>query len=101
MTFIGISFPSVLIEEDAMAEATQYMVSNRELVALLVKAQGLHEGLWTLVANFGLGVATIGGPAGSGEFAPTGMVQLLGVGLQRVSEPSPLAVDAAVVNPIG
>jgi hypothetical protein len=84
-----------------MAEATQYMVSNRELLTLLIKTQGLHEGLWALVANFGLGVATIGGPMGSGEAAaPSGIVQLLGVGIQRVSENSALTVDAAVVNPV-
>ena len=80
-----------------MAEATQYMYKIKELTAVLLKEQGIHEGLWQLLINFGFGAANIG-PTES-EMAPTAMVPVLAIGIQRVPEKNPMTVDAAEVNP--
>lgn len=80
-----------------MAEATQVIFTHREVVTALLKAQGIHEGIWGLAINFGFG-AVNAGPA-EGELNPTAMVPVMGIGIQKFSELNPLAVDAAVVNP--
>ena len=80
-----------------MAEATQVMFTHREVVTALLKAQGIHEGIWGLAINFGFGVVNAG-PA-EGEVNPTAMVPVLGIGIQKFPELNPLAVDAAFANP--
>ena len=80
-----------------MADATQYIFSHKELLTLLVKHQGLHEGKWQLVINFGFGAANAG-PSPS-ELNPTAMIQIGGVGIQRTNEVNGVSVDAAEVNP--
>jgi hypothetical protein len=82
-----------------MAEATQYTFTHQELVTLLVKSQGLHEGIWSLAVNFGFGAANLGSSLTANDLYPSGIVQLQGVGLQRVTEQTTLTVDAALVNP--
>jgi hypothetical protein len=80
-----------------MAEATTYQFSHKEVVEALIKQQGLHEGIWSLTVEFGLGVANVG--AGPQDLNPTVMVPLLHLGLMRVKDLSNIAVDAAEVNP--
>ena len=41
------------VMEQAMAEATQLVFSYKEVVTALIKAQGLHEGIWGLYVKFG------------------------------------------------
>jgi hypothetical protein len=43
-----------------MSEANQYMFSDREILELLVKKAGLHEGQWQLISTFGLGAMNAG-----------------------------------------
>lgn len=66
---------------------------------MLVKAQGLHEGFWSLAVSFGFGAVNMGSSPTAGDLFPSGIVQVQGVGLQRVTEATSLTVDAAVVNP--
>jgi hypothetical protein len=81
-----------------MAEETQqFMFGYQEVVAALIKKQGLHEGIWQLAIQFGIGASNIQNP--NGEVAPAAIVPVVKIGLQRVSELSPLAVDAAKENP--
>lgn len=80
-----------------MADATQYVFSHKELVTLLIKHQGIHDGQWQLLINFGFGAANVG-PSPS-EINPTAMIQIGGIGIQRTNESTGLSVDAAEVNP--
>ena len=82
-----------------MAEPTQFMFKHRDLVIAMVKAQGLHEGLWQLSVTFGFGAANVG-PT-SDEVTPAAIIPLQAIGLQRVEklENTSISVDASVVNP--
>jgi hypothetical protein len=80
-------------------EVNQYFFSHQELVTVLLKQAGLHEGRWQLIVNFGFGASNI--QVGPNEALPGGTVIINKVGLQRAAPDSPesLVVDAAVVNP--
>jgi hypothetical protein len=80
-----------------MAEATQYLLTHQELVTLLIKHKGIHEGIWQLLINFGFGAANIGPNAAA--LNPTAMIPITGIGIHRATELNALTVNAAVVNP--
>lgn len=80
-----------------MAEPTQYVFSHHEVVAALLKKQGIHEGIWSLIINFGFGAANVG--PSEDQVNPTAMIPVMGVGIQRADASGPLSVDASVVNP--
>ena len=81
-----------------MSETSQYLFSFKEIVTALVKAQGLHEGIWGLFVNFGLNAQNIG--PNENELRPAAMMPILGMGLQKFEKESNLSVDAKKVNPI-
>ena len=83
-----------------MAEPQQIAFSYQEIAELMVKQQDIHEGLWNLFVEFGIGAAnasqTPGGPA-----VPTAIVPIQRMGLIRSDERVPgITVDAAAVNPV-
>jgi len=82
-----------------MAEATQIAFKFRELAEILVKHQGLHEGHWSIYTKFAINAANIS--LNGSEHFPTAVVPVIEMGLQRESdtEPGPLAINAAEVNP--
>jgi hypothetical protein len=82
-----------------MPEANQYSFSHKELVELMIKKIGIHEGRWMLAVTFAFGV-TNGGPTAE-QIVPTGVVGIQSIGIQKAQPESPdvLTVDAAVVNP--
>jgi len=85
-----------------MAEAQNYVFSYRELTETLIKKQGLHEGLWMIYVEFGLGAGNVG-PTKE-QVMPAAILSVAKIGIQRVEKDNPLAesaliVDAAVVNP--
>jgi len=82
-----------------MADATQYTYTHRELITLMLKAQGIHEGKWSLLVNFGFGALNAGPSAA--EILPSAIVQINGLGVQRAvdSTGTSITVDAAEVNP--
>jgi hypothetical protein len=83
-----------------MAEAIQYMFDHREVVELLVKQQGLHEGEWMLSLELVQAAATVPGPDGKSIFpAALSMVQRIGL-KKHDGAPSNLTVNAAEVNPL-
>jgi hypothetical protein len=43
-----------------MAEPTQFMLTHKQLVELIVKDAGLHDGHWMLSINFGLAPGNFG-----------------------------------------
>jgi len=80
-----------------MPEATQIVFKHKELAEVLVKAQGIHEGIWGLFLRFGIGGANVG-PSET-EMNPTAVVPVLEIGLQKFEKETNLSVDAAKVNP--
>ncbi len=83
-----------------MAEPRQITFSYRELAEILVKQQGIHEGLWGVYAEFAIAATYADGPPGTGSPIPAAIVPLQRVGIQRFDqELTGLTVDAAVVNP--
>ena len=80
-----------------MAEASQIMFSFKEIAELMIKRQGIHEGIWGLFVKFGLVAANMG--QSEGEVRPTAMIPILEMGLQKFDKESNLTVDALKVNP--
>jgi hypothetical protein len=85
------------IKEFIVSEATQYLFSYKELTELMVKKQGLHEGLWAVYVKFGINAGNIS--FGGEEHLPTAIIPIMEIGIQRHDKPSALTVDAALVNP--
>ncbi len=85
-----------------MPEPTQYLLSLTELMELIIKKAGIHEGLW---------VPSVGMQVGMGAYGPDANQQYPGVavaivnfGIQKLDEankplPGFTPVDAAKVNP--
>ena len=80
-----------------MAEVDRFTFSHKEVVEALIRKQSLHEGLWGLYVEFGIGAANAG--PNKDDLNPTAIVPVLKIGLVRVSEKSNLSVDAGEVNP--
>jgi hypothetical protein len=80
-----------------MAEAQQYVFTHKQLATILVKEQGIHEGLWVVQYTFGL-AGTNAGPNAE-ELHPAAIVPILNVILGKTTERNALTVDAAEVNP--
>lgn len=84
-----------------MAEVEQYTFSHKEIVELLVKAAGVHEGHWMLQTTLSLGGGNVG--QSPNELMPVGIVMIQKIGIQRLPAGMPpensLTVDAAKVNP--
>lgn len=78
-------------------EVTRFTFSHKELVQVLIKHQGLHEGLWMLYVEFGLG-AINAGPSDD-ELLPSAVVPVKTIGIQKGEKENNLTVDAAKVNP--
>jgi hypothetical protein len=82
-----------------MAEVKTYLFDYKEVAEALVKKQGIHEGLWGIYMEFGIGAGNI--PAGPSEkmLLPAAIVPVVKIGIQRFDTASSLTVDAAEVNP--
>lgn len=77
--------------------ALDTILSLQELAELLVKHKGLHEGLYNLAVQFQFAIGAVG-PSPE-AVVPGVMFGVSGVGLEKVDQPGPHTVDAAVVNP--
>jgi len=83
-----------------MAEIEErHHFSYHEVVEALIKKQGLHEGLWAIYIEFGIGAANFKTDETSTDLVPTAIVPVKRVGLVRGTEDNNLTVDASVVNP--
>lgn len=76
-----------------MAEAQQYTFTYKELVELMLRAQGITQGIWALYVRFGLGAANMGPNPES--LQPAAIIPLLEIGLQKSDELTNVSVDAA------
>jgi hypothetical protein len=94
-----------------MAETTQFLYKHIELAKILMKDNGLHEGYWLLLVQFGFAALNVGPnaaeeinspvvpAAGPPEASPAALVVLGGIGLQRAAAPGPMVFDASELNP--
>lgn len=83
-----------------MAEVREVAFTHEDLIKILIKEAGVHDGLWSLSLSFGFGTGAV--QAAPGQVAPGVIVAVQNVGIQRAVEPVPqgsLVVDAAKVNP--
>jgi hypothetical protein len=80
-----------------MPEIANIIFSYTEVVTSLLKAQGIHEGLWTLFIRFGLNAANLG--PSDNELRPSAIIPILEIGLQKGEKENNITVDAAKVNP--
>ena len=74
-------------------------VPNQELVALILKSQGIHEGHWHLAVKLGFSALNIAQSKDGTDAAPAGAVSFTGVRIVSVPQPAPFTVDASKVNP--
>ncbi|HEY7489544.1 MAG TPA: hypothetical protein VIH59_00335 [Candidatus Tectomicrobia bacterium] len=81
-----------------MAEAQTYVFDYKEVAEALVKKQGIHEGLWGIYMEFGIGGGSIPGPS-ENTLVPTAIIPVVKIGIHRFDKPNPLTVDAAEINP--
>lgn len=83
-----------------MGEQTEeYKFSYKEVVEALIKKQGLHEGIWMIGLQFGIGAMNIKNPDTKEPPVPAAVVPIIGITLRKRDALNPLALDAAVVNP--
>jgi hypothetical protein len=80
------------------ATATQYTFSHKQLIEILIRDQGIHEGIWAASFQLGMGNMNVPSPTG-GDPLPAVVVTIFGVGLQKVEKEEGNALDAAKVNP--
>lgn len=80
-----------------MPEANQIVFTYQEIVTALIKAHGIHDGIWGLFVNFGLNANNFG--PNENELRPAVMIPLIAMGLIKFEKVTNLSVDAAKVNP--
>lgn len=82
-----------------MPEASQYTFTHQEVLTLLVKSAGLHEGRWMLLVTFGFTAGNFG--PDDKNMMPGAILGIQQFGLTKATPESPegLVVDAAEVNP--
>ncbi len=82
-----------------MVETTKFIYSNKELVVMMLKDQGIHEGNWVLAANLSFTAMNVGQLPDGSDASPAGVVAVTGVLIERVPESLPFSVNAAEANP--
>ncbi|MGP8050279.1 MAG: hypothetical protein ACLPYB_06655 [Desulfobaccales bacterium] len=83
-----------------MGEPELISFTYKELAAVLIKHQGIHEGIWSLTIQFAFNAGmTKAGPAGE-DFVIAANVAMMKFGLQKIDQPTPISVDAAEANPL-
>ena len=84
-----------------MAEASQYKFGLTEVAELLVKKQGLHEGMWMATVEITTGFSIMG-PTAETSY-PTALIQIPNIILSQapanILPGTAGLVDAAGVNP--
>ena len=83
-----------------MAEITMYMFGLKEVVELLIKQQGIHEGVWGISIEFGLSAANVPITPDGSTVAPAAITIIQKIGIRRAESPNNLTIDAAEVNPL-
>ena len=77
----------------------QIVFSCKEITKVLLKDQGIHEGFWGIVFEFGLMGGGIAFPPLGNAVIPAAIVGIPKIGIQRFDIENPLTVNAAEANP--
>ena len=83
-----------------MGEPQIITFTYKEIATVLLKHQGIHEGLWALTVQLALQAGNIKVGPSEGDIAIAAIIPLMKIGIQKSDKPTPLTVDAAEVNPI-
>lgn len=75
------------------------MFSHKEMVEILIKKAGLHEGIWMLSIDFQIGVSNVSRPEDAGQLKPAVLTLVEKIGLSSTDSENSLSLDAAKVNP--
>lgn len=82
-----------------MPSVDSYMFSREELLELLIKSAGVHDGQWTLQVTFGFTAGNFGPDDQNLMPGVAAMVQKLGIARATPNSPASLTMDASKVNP--
>lgn len=82
-----------------MPEVESYKFSHKELIELMIKAAGVHEGDWTLQINFGFTAGNFGPDEENMMPGGAALINFVGITKAHPDSPKGLVVDAAKVNP--
>ncbi len=82
-----------------MGEPQIITFEYKELVTILIKYQGIHEGLWSLTIQVGLQAGNIQTGSSEDDTVLGLIIPLMKIGIQKQDKPGPLTVDATKVNP--
>ena len=82
-----------------MAEITHITYTNKELLILMLKDQGIHEGNWVFGAQFVFTAMNIGQSQDGSDASPASVTAIKSIHIERVPESLPFSVNAAEVNP--
>jgi hypothetical protein len=79
-------------------KASQYAFNHKELVTMMIKETGVHEGKWMLSINFGLSATNAG--SGPDQVNPAAIATVQSIGIAQADDVAPpsLVVDANEVN---
>lgn len=82
-----------------MPEANVYSFATKEVLELLIKSAGVHEGRWVFGTNFNLSPGNFG--PSNDQMSPGVVIAIAQVVIQRAEPQTPveMTLDAAVVNP--
>jgi hypothetical protein len=82
-----------------MPQANSYTFKHKEVLELLIKKAGVHEGSWMLQVTFSFGATNMG--PNPEEMAPGAFVAVTSFGIAQAPADAPqsLTLDAAKVNP--
>lgn len=68
----------------------------RDVATALIRLGGIHDGLWQLQVVFGNTATNL---EVNGALSPCAIASVAALRLAKVTQPGPLTVDAATVNP--
>lgn len=82
-----------------MPEVTQFLFDLKEVAETLIKKQGVHEGIWGVSIEFGLGALNMNTGPDNKTSIPTAIAGVQRIGIRRYDEENNMTVNAAEVNP--
>jgi len=80
-----------------MPEAEQIVYPHKELTEVILRDRGITSGHWAIFFKLRLQGANLG-MTDEQEVKPAAITFIEAVGIQRVDQPMPLAVDASKIN---
>lgn len=82
-----------------MAEdPVSHAYKHEDLIVLMLRDKGIHDGRWMLQIRFGLGAGNAG--PSLDQMNPTAFVPVMSIGLVQTQIEGPLIVDASKANPV-